>query len=274
MLGVAVFAAALLGVACPTASPIEPEGQQGAWELLFSDEFDGTSLDGTKWVACYWWDRGGCTNLGNHELQWYQPANVQVDGGQLRLRATREQAKGLDGVPYAYTSGLVSTGRDVEDVSHAPKFVFRYGFAEMRARIPAGRGLLPAFWMLPSNHSSKPEIDIMEVLGQEPSILYTHLHYRDAQGNVQKPHGTIKTSDLSAGWHVFGVDWQPERIVWYLDGVERWRYEDAKHIPNEPMYLIINLAVGGKWPGPPDASTRWPADMLVEYVRVWRRIDQ
>jgi beta-glucanase (GH16 family) len=259
------------GIATSASTPA-PVGQHGRWQLLFSDEFDGPSLDGAKWVTCYWWNRDGCTNLGNHELQWYRPQNVAVAGGQLHLRAQRETVQGHEGADYDYTSGLVSTGRDVENLSHPAKFVFRYGYAEMRARVPAGRGLFPAFWMLPANHESRPEIDVMEVIGQEPGILHTYFHYRAAGG--ERRQGTDSpVGDLSAGWHVFAADWQPGRIVWYLDGVERWRYEDANHIPNEPMYMLVNLAVGGKWPGPPDDSTRLPAEFLIDYVRVWRRID-
>jgi beta-glucanase (GH16 family) len=256
------------------ASASAPAGQPGRWQLLFSDEFDGSSLDGKKWVTCYWWNQNGCTNLGNHELQWYRPQNVTVAAGQLRLRARRESARGHDDVRYDYTSGLVSTGRDVEDVARPTRFDFQYGYLEMRARIPAGRGLFPALWMLPADHESKPEIDVMEVLGQEPRVLHTYFHYRDAAAGIDRRQGRDSaTVDLSAGWHVFGVDWRPDRIVWYLDGVERWRYQDADHIPHEPMYILINLAVGGKWPGSPDSSTGLPADLLVDYVRVWRRID-
>ena len=280
----ALLAALMLGAACTQSgsAPVEqtalvatqPAGQAGRGELLFSDEFDGAALDSSKWVTCYWWDRGGCTNLGNHELQWYQPGNVTVANGQLRLHAQREKVRGLNNTLYNYTSGLISTGRDVADVARSTKFEFRYGYAEMRALLPSGRGLWPTFWMLPTNHSSKPEIDIMEVLGQRPDTLYLTLHYRDAQGADRKQGRTIETSDLSAGWHVYGVDWQPDHIVWYLDGVERSRYEDVGHIPHEPMYVLLNLAVGGDWPGAPDNSTILPADLLVDYVRIWRAPDR
>jgi beta-glucanase (GH16 family) len=251
----------------------QPLGQAGRWELLFSDEFDGASLDRNKWVTCYWWDHGGCTNLGNHELQWYQSANVAVANGLLRLRAQRQEARGRDDT-YYYTSGLISTGRDVDDVTRSTKFEFRYGYVEMRALSPSGRGLWPTFWMLPTSHSSKPEIDIMEVLGQRPDILYLTLHYRDAEGTKRKAGTTIETSNLSAGWHVYGVDWGVDHIVWYLDGVARWRYEDARNIPDIPMYVLANLAVGGDWPGPPDGSTLFPADFLIDYIRIWRRLDR
>jgi len=255
------------------ASAIRPVGQPGRWALLFSDEFDGASLDRSKWVTCYWWDRGGCTNLGNHELQWYQPANVTVADGQLRLRAQRETARGQDNTLYDYTSGLISTGRDVDDVARPTKFEFQYGYAEMRALLPSGRGLWPTFWMLPTNHSDKPEIDIMEVLGQCPDVLYLTLHYRDSGARARQQQGIARGVDLSSGWHVYGVDWAPDRIVWYLDGVERFRYEDTRHIPHEPMYVLVNLAVGGDWPGAPDSATVFPANLLVDYVRIWRALD-
>jgi beta-glucanase (GH16 family) len=266
-----LLAAIALDSACLFASTIEPTGQHGGWELLYSDEFNGTSLDRTRWVTCYWWDRGGCTNRGNHELQWYLPGNVTVTGGHLRLRAERSNVDARDGNRYAYTSGLISTGRDVAQLTPPPRFEFQYGYAEMRARLPAGRGLFPAFWMLPSDHDSLPEIDIMEVLGHQPSVLYTYFHFADALKHHKSQHGIVDAPDLSAGWHVFGVDWEPDRIVWYLDGIERWRYDDAGRVPHEPMYLLINLAVGGTWPGSPDSSTRWPAEMTVDYVRVWKK---
>ncbi|MBX6320828.1 MAG: glycoside hydrolase family 16 protein [Rhodospirillaceae bacterium] len=257
-------------VVAPLPGVAGPLGQVGQWKLLFNDEFDGTGLDPRSWVTCYWWDRNGCTNLGNRELQWYRPANVSVSGGVLRLDARREGTKG-EGGWYAYTSGIVTTGRTGTDLSRTPGFAFTYGFVEMRALVPAGRGLLPAFWMLPSSHASLPEIDVMEILGQEPHRLQVHLHYRDDTGRIRRPGKAIETADLSAGWHVYGLDWQPGRLVWYLDGVERWRYEQAAHVPHEPMYLLVNLAVGGNWPGPPDGTTRFPAALLVDYVRVWQR---
>lgn len=250
---------------------MQPLGPGGRWTLAFADEFDGTSLDSRKWVTCYWWNKHGCTNLANRELQWYQPGNVTVANGQLRLRAEPAEARGDDGTLYNYTSALVSTGRDVEDVAQPTRFAFKYGFAEMRGRVPAGRGLLPAFWMLPTDHRSQPEIDIMEVLGDEPTVLYTNIHYGELGSG--DPLGIVRTPDLSADWHVFGVDWEPERIVWYLDGKEVARYEGGT-IPDQSMYLLVDVAVGGNWPGPPDGSTRWPADMLVDYVRVWKRTGQ
>jgi beta-glucanase (GH16 family) len=97
-----------------------------------------------------------------------------------------------------------------------------------------------------------------------------HLHYRNAEGQKRSIGENATASDLSEEWHVFGLDWQQRTLIWYLDGVEKWRLTDGA-VPDEEMYLLINLAVGGDWPGPPDSSTVFPSDFLVDYVRVWRR---
>lgn len=249
-----------------------PVGQTEGWRLVFEDEFGEDTLDPTKWVRCYWWDDRGCTNLGNKELEWYLPENVSVGEGALRLRAEPEIIhRGT--ATYEYSSGMVTTGRRTYDRTPPTKFEFQYGYAEIRARVPAGQGLWPAFWMLPARQVSLPEIDVMEVLGHEPEELHFNFHYRDAEGQKQNLGTSMKTADLSDDWHVYAVDWSPERIIWYFDGEERWRYEEADHVPHEPMYLILNLAVGGIWANAPDASTKFPADFLIDYVRVWQRED-
>jgi len=115
----------------------------------------------------------------------------------------------------------------------------RYGHAKMRTRLPNGRSLFPAFWMLP-----RPEINIMKVLGDKPDTLYTPI-YRDSQGRTRQRHDLVEAPDPSSGWHVFAVDWRAKRFIVYPDGVECWRYKDAEHIPT---YLPVNLAAGGRWP--------------------------
>jgi beta-glucanase (GH16 family) len=255
----------------PASAQAEATVEQAAdWRLVFEDNFNGDALDQGKWVRCYWWDKNGCTNLGNNELQWYLPENVSVSDGALRLTARPEVVIG-DSVTYDYSSGMVTTGHARHDDPNPSKFEFQYGYAEIRARLPAGQGLWPAFWMLPSTQKSLPEIDVMEVLGQETDVLHFNFHYRDDTGQRRKDDSSISTPDLSDDWHVFAVEWSPERIVWYFDGTEQWRYEDVAHIPKEPMYLILNLAVGGNWPGDPDETTRFPAELAVDYVRVWQR---
>lgn len=254
------------------SSPL-PTGPKGRFELVFSDDFDGDTLDLSRWTTCYWWDKNGCTNLGNNELEWYMPQNVSVAGGTLRLTARREDVVGWEGRIFPYTSGMVTTGRYYEEDPSAIRFDAVRGIFEMRARVPSGQGLWPAFWMLPSSRESKPEIDIMELLGHRPGRLELHFHYRDDAGDSTNVGHKVETSDLSADWHTYGVEWRSRDIVWYLDGQEVWRYDDDEgRVPDEPMYLLINLAVGGDWPGAPDATTDFPAVMEVDYVRAWRRL--
>jgi beta-glucanase (GH16 family) len=238
-------------------------------ELIFADEFDGAQIDPTRWTTCYWWETDGCTNEGNQELAWYQPGNVLVDGGVLRLRAQAQPIETAAGTSYPYTSGMITTGRDTSRLAVPPRFTFRYGTAQVRARLPRGAGLWPAFWLLPATHRSKPEIDVLEMLGHDPARVHLGLHYLDAQGEADRFSTSWRGPDLSAGWHTFTIDWQPHLLVWSVDGVERLRYSEPAHIPHEPMYLIINLAVGGEWPGPPDEATVFPSDYVVDFVRVW-----
>lgn len=249
---------------------MKPDGQRGNWDLIFSDEFDGSALDTDKWVTCYWWDRNGCTNLGNRELEWYMPENVRVDNGVLRLIAEKKTTYASDGRTYLYTSGMITTGRAIDDTTIPAKFAFQYGFAEIRAKVPAGKGLWPAFWFLPITHQSKPEIDVLEILGDETSITHMTYHYLNAAGGRERKDREYRGPDFSAGWHTFAVEWQPDVIIWYVDGVERSRFTETEYISAEPMYLLVNLAVGGNWPGAPDSNTVFPSEYLVDYVRVWK----
>lgn len=244
----------------------------GTWERIFTEDFDDAKLNKRKWTTCYWWDNDGCTNLGNNELQWYMPDNVSVVDGQLRLRAVPQVVTGHEGRTFGYTSGMVTTGRDYSDRFGPDRFATKQGYFEIRAKVPKGKGLWPAIWLLPSTQDEKPEIDIMEVLGDATNALEMHVHFLDGNKAVRSEGASAKTVDLSSDWHVYGLEWQKDAIVWYLDGKEMWRFKDPAGIPDEPMYLLINLAVGGEWPGSPDAQTAFPADFLIDYVRVWRRL--
>lgn len=255
-------------------SPVKPEGIDGEFEPIFLEEFDGTTLDTSHWTTCYWWDENGCTNLSNRNRQWYQRDNVSVADGVLVLTAREERVTGFEGRRFDYTSGIVTTGRYDSESSSEVRFEANKGIFEMRARLPAGKGLWPAFWMLPSTLESKPEIDIMELLGHRTRQLELHFHYRNGNGESERVGTDVMTYDLTEGWHVYGLDWSADRIVWYLDGKEVWRYDDPRYIPDEPMYLLINLAVGGEWPGDPDRNTEFPASMEVDYVRAWKRTSE
>lgn len=165
------------------------------------------------------------------------------------------------GLPTDYLSGAISSY----------PFAQRYGYFEMRARIPAGRGLWPAFWLLPADMSWPPEIDVMEVLGHAPETLYTTLHSRLLPGTRSRGLAT-HTEDLSRAVHAYGVDWGPEQVRFYLDR----RQVFSQPTPadwHQPFYLLANLAVGGphSWPGAPDARTVFPASLRIESIRAWQR---
>jgi beta-glucanase (GH16 family) len=252
------------GTPTDTPTPVPtPLGQTGHWRLVFADEFDGQALDGTKWATC--WSYGCATTEPN---VWYSATNVIVGNGIVRLRADNHpQFKHGRTIPY--TSGMISTGAG--SGSSSPRFTAQYGYFEARVRVPAGRGLWPAFWML-TPEQNPPEIDIMEVLSKEPNRVNLHYHFIDGSGVLQDFGTAWDDGDFSTDWHTFGVEWQPGAIIWYVDGVERNRYE-GKYVAAEPLYLILNLQVGGKgsWAGPADATTVFPAYFDIDYVHVWQR---
>ncbi|MDI1241870.1 MAG: glycoside hydrolase family 16 protein [bacterium] len=245
-------------------------------KAVFSDEFNGprgTSFDSLKWTA----ETGG-GGWGNQELQYYtgETDNARLDGkGNLEIRAVPVPAdKALD-CWYGkcrYTSArLITKG----------KFQFTYGRAEARIRVPEGAGVWPAFWMLGSDIDKVGwpecgEIDIMEFIGKEPSTVYGTLHGPGYSGDkaVSRSVSLYKSQKVSSGFHVFAVEWEPTQIRWYLDG-KIYSTLSPKDLPagtrwafDKPHFLLLNFAVGGKWPGSPDSSTKFPQSMLVDYVRV------
>jgi beta-glucanase (GH16 family) len=245
-----LFCLALL----PSIAGAEPPGNASNWIMTFNDEFDGASLDLVKWKTTYIW--GGRTN--NDELEWYVDDADQhiVSEGTLKLIAKKESVSG-----HSYTSGLIS--------SHA-SFSQTYGYWEGRMKLPKGKGLWPALWTLPTPYDWPPEIDIMENLGNQTTKVYMTNHWGTDQSHQQ--YSTSYTgSDFSAGFHVFGIEWTDSAIVWYVDGVQRAR--STSGIPSGKMHMIANLAVGGSWPGSPDSSTVFPAQLEIDYIRVYQQAD-
>lgn len=234
------------------AESITPESR--GYKLAWIDEFDGPALDSAKWHTSYApkVHPVGC----NHEKQVYAPENVLVRDGQLVLRAER---KAREGMPF--TSGMIS--------SH-DKFSQHYGWFEARILVPRGRGLWPAFWLLPDNRKWPPEIDIMEHKGRIPDRVWMTLHLpQPGTWQSKSSGGEWAGPDFTEGIHTFAVEWEPGSIRWYVDGIERQRVEQTT--PDLPMYVILNLAVGGDWDGDPEAATPFPAEMWVEWVRVYRK---
>jgi uncharacterized repeat protein (TIGR01451 family) len=235
---------------------------QSGRTLIFDDEFDGSTLNTAVWDTCIpWWDPNNCTIEDNSELELYLPENAYLDGnGHLMLKAEKKHLGGRN-----YVSGMVDSYNS---------FSFQYGYAEARLKVPAGNGFWPAFWMLPPNDGPWPidEIDIMENLGYDPTTAFFSYHW-PADGSTQLVQHHITGPDFSADWHTFAVDWEPSAIIWYVDGVERARYTEASNITSKPMFVILQLAIGGvdSWPGPPDDTTPFPSYFQVDYVRVWQQ---
>ena len=219
------------------------------WELKFRDEFNGTALDERKWTTAFPWGRDR-SSVG--ELQYYAPDAFSLGNGVLRILATPSP-----GGTHSYDSGLIS--------SHA-SFAQQYGRYEIRSRLPRGTGLWPAFWLLPPDTSWPPEIDVFEALGQEPDSVNMTVHWSKA-GEHRQNGARYTGPNFSRGFHTFAVEWGPDTLVWFVDGVERHRVRG--HSPQGPMYVLANLAVGGSWPGAPDASTSFPASFDIDYIRVY-----
>lgn len=226
--------------------------EKRGWALAFHDEFDGSKLDAARWIDSY---PDNVRTHSNNEQQYYAEDGYALSGGMLRLRAEK---RSLGGMPY--TSGMVTS---------FGKFSQKYGWFEIRCRMPKGKGMWPAFWLLPDDKSWPPEIDVLEVLGHETDKVYLTNHYKKANGEHEGKGENYKGQDFAGGQHTFAVDWEPNSIVWYVDGVERYR--TTENVPSVPMYVLANLAVGGDWPGNPDDTTPFPSTMDIDYIRVYRR---
>jgi beta-glucanase (GH16 family) len=239
---------------------LSPASASAGWDLSFRDEFNGSTVDAAKWTRTLRW--GDRTLSGNGEKQCYLEANVTASAGFLALTA-KKQAVTCPKInaSYAYTSGAIAS---------FDKFSQAYGYFEMRAKLPAGRGLWPAFWLLPQSGAWPPEIDVLENLGHEPTRAYQTYHYLSGGAHVSSGSSSTGTN-LSTGYHTFGVDWKPGLVVWYLDGREVKRFSGTA-VTATPMYLLANLAVGGYWPGNPDATTPFPSTMSIDSIRVYQRV--
>ena len=255
-----VFAVAEAATDDDASRPARPPG------LILNQSFNHAPLDEGVWNRCHWWAERGCTIGSNDELEWYLPGQVRVRNGRLRLTASRHDFR-AEGRNYPYVSGMVASGPAYD--TDRPKFAFRYGTAVIRARIPQGRGLWPAFWLLPADKESKPEIDVMEIYGREPETVRMHFHYLDQNGIEQAPGEYYDDPGIRHGWHRFAIDWRPGRLTWRIDGVRRWQVTGPM-VPNERMYIVLNLAVGGGRAGPVGPSVRFPKTFAIDYVRVWK----
>ncbi|MFE9561630.1 lectin [Streptomyces sp. NPDC006487] len=262
-----------LAQGAPAPAPRPPATAAAAAAVTFSDEFDGpagSAVDGGKWQI----ETGD--NVNNHERQYYTAGNrnAALDGqGHLAITARRENPANYQ-CWYGrceYTSARLNT---------AGKFTTTYGRVEARMKIPRGQGMWPAFWMLGSDIGqvgwpNSGEIDVMENVGFEPSTVHGTLHgpgYSGA-GGIGAGYALPGGQAFADAFHTFAVDWSPNAITWSVDGTVYQRRTPAdlggrQWVFNKPFFLILNLAVGGYWPGDPNGSTLFPQQLLVDYVRV------
>ena len=260
---------ACAGARLPAPAAAAPE----RWRTIFADEFDGPDgapPDRQRWT----FDTGGW-GWGNQELQYYLDGagNAFQRGGRLHLVARAGDVEGLDCWygPCAYGSARITT---------KGQFAFTHGKVSARLKVPKGQGLWPAFWMLGANIDGVPwpacgEIDVMEVVGREPRVSHGTIHAPGAFG-PKGPSGTWSPARGEVGdeFHVFAVEREPGRLRFSVDG-EPYATRTPADLPPDAMWvfehdfvLLLNLAVGGTWPGAPDASTSFPAELLVDWVRV------
>jgi beta-glucanase (GH16 family) len=271
------------------------------WTLVWNDEFDGDRIDTSKWdfdLGNGFFDYKSHTWIpgwGNEELQYYtrEPENVFVKNSQLTIRAVKESLHGC-----GYTSARMKTRKR----DGTPLFSKLYGRFEFRAKVPWGKGLWPALWLLPQDEkyggwAASGEIDVMEIVGEKPHQVLNSIHF----GSVYPKRSLIThVHDLPGGstvadWHVYAVEWEPGEIRFYVDGihtstqnfwwscsktvdgagVEATRKADLNDWPapfDQPFYIVMNVAVGGNFPGVPNPATQFPAELVIDYVRVYDRV--
>lgn len=251
-----------------TTSLAQPSG----WRLVWNDDFEGTRLDPTKWEPeVNGW--GG----GNEELQYYtdRPENIELSGGRLRIVARREAFTGPEG-SRAFTSARLRT---------KGRAAWTYGRFEVRARVPCGQGIWPAVWLLPEHNryggwAASGEIDLLETVGNRPNEVFGTLHYG---GSWPKNVHSGKTYVLPAGrvddgFRVYALEWTAGEFRWFVDGVcyqtqTEWGTDTAPYPApfDQSFHLILNVAVGGRLPGNPDATTAFPAVLEIDWIRVFER---
>lgn len=235
-------------------------------KLAWKDEFNGSALNTADWT----FEIGnGSDGWGNAEQQYYRTENTSVNDGYLTITAKKETFGG-----YQYTSSRIKTQYNK---------TFKYGRIDIRAKLPKGQGIWPALWMLGANIETVQwpacgEIDIMELVGGGPgkdNTTHGTIHFDNdgTYANVTKSY-TLPKGDFYDQFHVFSVIWDETKITWLVDDQEFHTQEissAARKEFQEPFFLLFNVAVGGRWPGSPDATTTFPQKMMVDYVRVFQK---
>lgn len=248
----------LIGLPTAMAQSVPDKGLDlSGWVKVFSCEFDSPA-DLKKWNVIK------RSENANNELQHYTPDACKVSDGFLYIEGRKEDTK-YDGKVRHYTSGLLDT---------RGKFDQQYGRYDIRFKVPRGKGYWPAFWLLPSDSSWPPEIDWMEILGHDPKTLYVTNHYGTHWEGKHKEHGAkevkAENPDYSEDFHTLTGIWTDREITCFVDGKKVSVSEDG--VPQQKMFMILNLAIGGDWPGNPTAETVFPGALVVDYLRAYKRV--
>ena len=243
----------------------------GRYELIFTDEFRGTSIDDTKWNTALAW---GADFVIYNQQQYYVDVQnnpdfgfnpFSLDGEVLTISAiqTPDELRAAAN-EQSWLSGVLASN---------DKFEFQYGYIEARVDVEEGRGIWPSFWMLSSEFIGlKPELFIMEYDGSKPDSVFHNYNYHDEDDNLRlSGQWEVMVEDFSEGFHTVGVEWSPGELLFYIDRQPRYRVL-GENIPAQDLYVILNLAMGGVWPGDPDGTTPNPATMKIDYVRAYQLI--
>lgn len=284
-----------------------PFGATGSWKLKFQDDFDKPELDLTKWRnGDYEKADGYFRDFNDKSVAFYVPEQTSIRDGKLVLQAVKRKTlvvivpegdkrkntffRGVKEDMYystwnlqrslSWQSAAVTTAGDKWGMTNGftgqapPTFKFQYGWFEASVKMPKGKGLWPAFWTKEVTEKDAQEIDAFELVDPAARKLAMHLHGGSKPGwdwtQVEGP-GWDSGVDLSADFHTYGVNWTKDRIEWWFDGKLVQSFTDPARIPSGYHYLLLNLAVGGDWPGQPDSTTPSPAEMVVDWVRVWSK---
>lgn len=259
----------------PDVPPVNPDTEEpeeeATWQLVWEDEFDDDQLDESSWS--YQFGTGedeGLNRWGNNELQYYtdREENIYLEDGYLNITAQKENFEGM-----GYTSARIRT-KDKGD--------WKFGRFEIRAKLPQGQGIWPAVWMLSTDEvfgiwPKSGEIDITEMVGHKPATVHGTVHYGPEWPNNQNKGESFSLQDgiFADDFHLFSIEWEVDKIQFFVDENLYFTVTPSTLTPhpypfNNRFHLLINLAVGGNWPGNPDSTTEFPQTMSVDYVRVYQ----
>jgi beta-glucanase (GH16 family) len=248
----------------PTKASPTPIAAPAGWTLVWHDEFEGDKINPANWTYDL-----GAGGWGNSEAEYYtsRPENARLENGMLVIEARQEKYQ-----DSYFTSARLKTQGLQE---------FQYGRIEARLKVPAGSGLWPAFWMLGndfdgSNWPDCGEIDIMEYTGKEPDLIKGSLHGPGYSGGLGPTKSILQKYNIADDYHTYTIEWQPDQISWFYDGVQYFTVNrsdvgDREWVFNKPFFIVLNLAVGGRMAGLVLPDTVFPAQFLIDYVRVFQK---